>query len=733
MKHFFFIFIFSIFFQVKAQKSLSIRKTSSSITIDGELDEPTWQTADKAIHFQLNYPTDTSLAKNQTEVMITFDKDHLYIAAICFDNLKDQAYTVQSLKRDFDANISDNFSVHIDPFNDHVNGFGFGVSPLGVQREGLIETGGNSGVSLDWDNKWFSAVKQYENKWVVEMKIPFKTIRYNNESSTWGINFSRTDLKHNEVSAWNTVPRQYNVASLAFTGRLNWLEQPAKAGTNISIIPYFTGSTIHDFERNDKKNELNTGFDAKIAVTSSLNLDLTVNPDFSQTEVDQQVTNLSRFSLFFPERRQFFIENSDLFSQFGFRQIRPFFSRRIGLNNGSIVPIIGGARLSGKINKNWRIGLMNMQTEGLPATDNTSSVKAQNFSVATIQRRVGKRSTLDAIFVNRQGFNDQNIDFSDYNRIVGADYHLRSGNNKWQGHAFYHHSFSPDLTTDNYTHATWLMRNTEKLTAHWNHEYVGKNYRADVGFVPRISQFNTTTNEIFYSSYWRLEPSVNYRFYPKSDFIRNYETGVYLSEYLDQNFNSTERLLNGSFEVLFINQSEFGLNFNNNEVLLFFPTDVTFSGNTPIAADRYKYNNASVYFNSSPLKTFNYSIDAGYGEYFIGERLTANASINYRKQPWGIFGLNVNQNKILMPEGFEDASIWLIGPKLEFSFTQKIFFTTFVQYNTQIENVNINARLQYRFKPMSDLFIVYTDNYNTPNVFIKNRALVIKLVYWINV
>lgn len=729
------LFLFFILFSIqsKGQKTLSIKKVVETIVIDGEINEEAWKNASKADQFQQIYPSDTAIAKTRTEVMMTFDDDFIYVAAICYDDLPEQKYIIQSLKRDFKSNISDNFIIYIDPFNDNVNGFGFGVNPIGVQIEGLIQGGGSfGGLSTTWDNKWFSEVKKYADKWIVEMKIPFKTIRYNSELATWGINFSRNNLKRNENSVWNPVPQQYNAASLAFTGKLDWTEKPKKAGTNVSIIPYVIGSTSKDFESKEKIAKTNIGFDAKIAVTSSLNLDITVNPDFSQVEVDRQITNLSRFSLFFPEKRQFFIENSDLFSQFGFRQIRPFFSRKIGLDNGNVIPIIGGARLSGKLNKNWRIGAMNMQTEGVAETTDDVAVKSQNYSVAALQRRVGKRSSLDAIFVNRQGFNANNIDYTDYNRIIGADFNLRSDNNKWQGRAFYHHAFTNNLNGNDYTHATWLMRNTDKITAHWNHEYVGENYRTDVGFVPRVSQYNTNTGEIVYKSYWRFEPSVDYRFYPKSGVIRNYQIGAHWSEYLDADFNSTETQYDVNFRIRLINQSQISLRAFHNEVLLFFPTDITFSDNNPIDPGRYKFNNAQINYNSSTFKILNYSLSADYGEYYIGKKLTTSANINYRVQPWGIFGLSINQNKIWMPNDYGDASLWLIGPKIELSFTEKVFFTTFIQYNTQVENVNINARFQYRFKPMSDLFIVYTDNYNSPNFAIKNRALVVKLVFWIN-
>ena len=219
-------------------------------------------------------------------------------------------------------------------------------------------------------------------------------------------------------------------------------------------------------------------------MTSSLNLDLTVNPDFSQVDVDRQVTNLSRFSLFFPERRQFFIENADLFSRFGFRQIRPFFSRRIGLSSGQQIPIVAGARLSGMLDENWRVGLLNMQTEGRAELD----LEAQNYTVGVFQRKVGVRSNIAGIVVNRQGFNKNKMDFGDYNRVAGLEFNLASKDGMYMGKAFYHRSFEPNSSDE--AHASWFMVKTQNFNAHWNHEYVGKDYRADVGFVPRISQYN---------------------------------------------------------------------------------------------------------------------------------------------------------------------------------------------------------------------------------------------------
>jgi hypothetical protein len=324
----------------------------------------------------------------------------LYVGAIVYQKQED--YIIASLRRDFSFGPNDEFAVNIDPFLDKINGFHFAVTPMNVQREGLIDNGNN--VPTDWDNKWYSAVKNYEDLWVVEMAIPFKTLRYKRKegANQWRINFTRTAVKQNERSSWVRVPRQFSPNHLAFTALLNWESTPPSAGLNVSLIPFVTTNVEQDKEFDLPTDAgFDLGGDAKIALTPSLNLDLTFNPDFSQVEVDRQLTNLSRFELFFPERRQFFLENEDLFSRFGFPSSRPFFSRRIGLARGTItqtnndgqeievdrslnVPIRAGARISGKLNNNWRMGLLNMQTAAVDALD----LNPANYAVGVLQRKV---------------------------------------------------------------------------------------------------------------------------------------------------------------------------------------------------------------------------------------------------------------------------------------------------------------------------------------------------------
>jgi hypothetical protein len=707
---------------VNAQKNIEINYFED-IVCDGALDENIYSNAG-ATSFVQNFPTDSLPANSQTEVWVSFDKEYIYVSAQCHANTND--FTIQSLGRDFDLFSNEAFTVVLSPLNDQTNGFYFAVTPYGTQHEGTIQYGGAWGGSSVWDNKWFSEVTKNEKGWSLEMKIPFKTIRYKSENREWGVNFVRTDLNNNEISTWSRVPQNFNFLSLANTGVMNWKEAPPEAGTNISLIPYGIAGWSKDYSSDQDQVKLNAGMDAKIAVTSSLNLDLTINPDFSQVDADVQITNLSRFSLFFPERRQFFLENSDLFERFGFSKIRPFFSRQIGLSNGQTVPILAGARLSGSINENWRVGLMDLQTEG------SSLGPAENFAVGAIQRRVGNWGNIAFIGVNKQQFDaDSKPITGGFNRVFGIDYNLQSPNGNHRGKFFYHHSFSSSI--NDYTHASWYMYNTRKFAFHWNHEFVGKDYRADVGFVPRVQNYNSETGEYVYQSYWRLEPSITYRHYPKKGKFTFIAPEIYFSEYYDIDFNPTETRLSPSVFFQLKDQSEFSIAGGYNQVKLLFDTDITFSGNDPHEAGYYSFFDVTAYYASSPVNLLVYELEMNYGQYYSGNILSTYAGIAYRIQPRFRISSSIEYNNIYFEKDYEDVQLLIFSPRIDFQFNKKMFFTTFVQYNTQVDNVNINARFQYRFRPMSDLFVVYTDNYDA-NVFgIKNRAMVIKLVWWLNV
>lgn len=697
---------------------LQITKASSEILIDGVMDEKAWEDAEVATDFFMITPMDTSFAKVKTDVRMSYDDENLYLIVINYHGMKGP-YMVESLRRDFSFGKNDNFLLFMDPFDDQTNGFSFGANAAGAQWDGIMFNGGS--VDLSWDNKWTSKVTNHEDKWIFEAAIPFKSIRYKKGITEWGINFSRLDLKTTEKSGWAPVPRQFPSASLAYTGTLVWDNPPPQTGSNVSIIPYTLGGMSKDIQAGEKSEYRGeVGLDAKIALTSSLNLDLTVNPDFSQVEVDRQVTNLDRFELFFPERRQFFLENGDLFASFGYATIRPFFSRRIGLN----APIQVGARISGKINKDWRIGAMNMQTgevanEGLPA---------QNFTVMALQRQVGARSNIGAIFVNKASLNynpdptSEKPVYSQFNRNLGLEYNLASSNNHWTGKAMVLQSFGPDNIGNGFVHAANLKYATGNLTWNWQHEYVSENYTAEVGYVPR-------------RGYYKISPTASYLFFPKSEKILNHGPSVGTTYFFDKQGVQTDNTTYMAYSVKWRSQSSLMLWSGYDYIKLLQPFDPTNSRSEtlPVGSEHTWFSWGSE-FTSKPQSIFTYGFSTRMGGYYAnGDRYFVSGELGYRFQPYLGITMSANYNQILLPQPWNTTTFWLVGPRIDLTMTNTLFFTAFVQYNQQQNNINLNTRFQWRFKPASDLFIVYTDNYLPDPFNVKNRSLVLKFTYWWNV
>ncbi len=707
----------------KQSGTITMKKTSQLVTVDGIMDEDAWNEVETLDGFMLNFPNDSLPPTYKTEVKVTFDDNFLYVGAVCYSN--GQNYIVSSLKRDYDFGTTESFNLYVDTYNDYSNGFTFGVSPFGVQREGLFSERDN--VSSDWDNKWYVEVTNYNDKWVVEMAIPFKTLRYSRENNEWNINFLRFDLQNNERSTWMPVPQQFRPNNILYAGKMIWEDLPPAPGANISLIPYISGRARKDFQTGEGSDyDFDAGFDAKVGITPSLNLDLTFNPDFSQVEVDEQVTNLDRFELFFPERRQFFLENSDLFAQAGFPSARPFFSRRIGLakdNDGNNVqiPILYGARLSGKIDKNWRVGLLNMQTK----KDEGLGIIGQNYTVATVQRKIFAGSNLTALFVNRSALNfddsQENPDNTKYNRVWGFEYNFASSNSKWEGEIFYHRSESPGDEDKTFANAGFLGYNTRNLRVFWFYNLIGDNYNAEVGFVPR-------------KGFARGFMNINPRIYPKNPKIVTMQLELGIGYTTDLDFDILDKNIEAEFSIDFANTSAFGVGVERNSVLLtddFDPTNT--DGEVLRAGNEYSWTRYGMYYESDSRKVFNFDVFSAYGGFFNGNLFELGFGLNYRHQPFGNFGVQATYNNLAFPSPFEDTDFWLIGPKIDLTFTDNLFFTTFIQYNEQNDNININSRFQWRFKPVSDLFLVYTDNYVPGSFTVKNRALVLKISYWLNI
>lgn len=759
LTHRLFLFFILISFSGLGQsdRTYSIRKTTDPIKIDGILDEIMWESAQIATSFSLTRPYDTAQAAYQTEVRLAFDQQFLYVAAKVYQ--KRNTYTISSFRRDFEGGTSDVFTINFDTYKDQLNGFQFGVSPLNVQREGLIFNGQE--IDYSWDNRWFSQVKNYEDYWTLEFAIPFKTLRYkiNPGDNSWRVNFGRNFMLTNEVSNWSKVPRNFRSHNLGFAGTLNWEDAPPTPSTNIALIPYASAGIQRDFPRNPENlqslgpttlRSSGIGFDAKVAVTPALNLDITVNPDFSQVEVDQQQTNLSRFELFFPERRQFFIENADLFGSFGFPSTRPFFSRRIGLarnpRTGLVqqVPITAGVRLSGKLNDDWRIGVLNMQTRKTQVGEDV--LPAANYSLVTLQKKIWTRSALSGFVANKETFTQslspsQQNDFNRFNRVAGLEFNFFTPDNRWEAESYAHYSFTPNAGTDASSVGQYIGYHHPNIDLNLGVNRIGQDFVAETGFVPRRGVIT-----VFRPATLILNPKND----QISKRINAYGIGMDGQDTYDLQGKLLDRETGVFAYITSPTRSEFSAGYFMGYTYLFSPFDPTnaqdnpdplFSRDViPLPVGGYNYQAFFLNLETGARKNLQGMIDWFIGDYFNGKGTGLQGRLTYRLQPIGTFSLDANFTAIDLPKPYHSIRYWLVGPRAELAFSRSVFFSTFFQYNTQTNNTNINTRLQWRFKPVSDLFIVYTDNYfaesirhfQIPAWTPKSRALVVKFTYWLN-
>ena len=707
----------------RTARQLNIQQASSTIALDGVLDELAWQDAAISSDFFMQQPVDGAAASKKTQVQIVYTSEAIYVAATLFD---DNEYIVNTLKRD-NFMGSDAFCILLDPVNQKANGFGFGVNVLGAMTEVLITEDGSND---SWDNKWKTETKSYSDRWTLEMEIPLKTLRYEDGKQEWGINFARVEPGNNEVHVWSPVSRQFGFTDVGFFGKLIWDEAPKKQGKNISLIPYVTASANKDHTVDgDWENKFNVGGDAKIALTTGLNLDLTLNPDFSQVEVDQQQTNLTQFNIFFPERRQFFIENADIFNNYGQFANQPFYSRRIGLDqSGNQVPILYGARLTGNLSKKLRIGAFNIHSKG-----NGINNDGQNFSSLTLQHAIGKRSNIKGLFLNRQSFDGSDRIGGDYGRNFGGELNLIAEDGKVSGQVGFIQSVK-DFTTSNNQHiyGRFDYSGTNFRTFLFI-QNLGKDYYADMGFNARINNYDPINNEVVRIGYTQIGNMLDYYIYPKNDASKvNYHwSGIENFIVINEGAFLNDWYTRFRHFIFFQNTSQLRFRVNHLFKDLVFPFAIT---ETPLPAKQYDTWEFNVQFNTDIRKPVYLNGFVVYGGFYEGNKLTYTTTLAFRKQPWGFFALALEQNYIRMPQPYGDIDITLASAQIDINFSTSLFWSTFVQYNTQANNFNINTRLQWRYAPMSDIFFVYTDNYLVDGMFgPKNKSLVLKASYWLGI
>jgi hypothetical protein len=726
LKKYLFLIVVFHFFLVKAQNSNPNKNLNFNISflaedpiIDGEvLNEPLWEQVYTIRDLKQIKPDYGAPASEKTAIKIAYTSKTLYVAVVCFDTSPEKI-VVSDSRRDADLNDDDSFLFIIDTYNDQQNGFLFGTNADGMEYDAQIDNEGEGnfsanrqqggvvgGTNINWDASWEVKTKKGDFGWSAEFALPLRSIRFNGgNNKTWGVNFQRNISKRSETAYWANLPLGFDIKRLSLAGKMHGLN--LKSPKNLKIIPYGLVQSIQN-NHPPKNTTGNTavGGDIKYSLTPGLTLDMTYNTDFAQVEVDEQQVNLDRFNLFFPEKRPFFLENAGQFSVGSPGEVDLFFSRRIGIGSGgSLVPIIGGSRVSGKIGQT-NIGLLSMFTDEIPDETGAIELLKNNYSVARINHDfAAQRSSLGGIMVSRSGLNDP----LDYNRVVAVDGKLGIGK-KAQLSGYLSQSSTPGIETDAHAFNFLAVYNWNGWNLRAGYTEVGEGFNPEVGFLLR-SAFKKPEFLIF--KQWRpkntgklleVRPHISYRGY--WNFQNTQETGFL---HVDNHW-----VWESGFEI------HTGINFTRETVLSAFPIS-----NVTVPTGAYNHQEFQFVLMSNANRKFYYQTRTLIGGYFGGNRISSTNRATFRLgdkfNTEGVF----NYNRLQLPEG--DANVLISGLRLAYSFTPRMFLQSLVQYNNVSNITSVNARFGWLRNANTGLFVVlniikdtdYFDALNNQSITLK--------------
>ncbi len=710
-------------------------------TLDGRVDEPEWQRMNPASGFIQQEPNEGAPATEPTEVRFGFDRDNLYIGIICFDSQPENIVVTQN-RRDATLTDTDSVQILLDTFHDHQNAFLFGTSPTGIEhdgqvskagkgrsgvgmparaggqgsRSGSVQRGGSSAFNLNWDAVWRVRSQITARGWESEMVIPFKTLRYQPGSGqVWGLNITRMLRRRNEQSYWAPVSRAFYFTQVELGGELEGLD--VENHRNLKLLPYVLGGFKQNYESAGDQSKIahTVGLDAKYGLTPSLTLDATFNTDFAQVEVDEEQVNLTRFDLFFPEKRPFFLENSGFF-EFGTpSEVEIFFSRRIGIDqdSGMEIPIDAGLRLSGKVGP-YQIGALNMKTR------NVDEVAPSNdFSVLRVSRELPNRSSLGMIAVNRQSL-IRSEKAAAFNRTFGADFNLGLGRYaNWFSYAA--KTQTPGLKGSDHVAASVFEFDNNRHRVDASYTEVGRNFNPEVGFLRRAGFRKPNFGyRHMHNPEGRYLRSIS----PHFQFNRWYTLGTNQKESAFEHYHLDTRWQNGG---------RLGLAFNRNFERLDEPFEI--ATNVKIAPGGYGFSEVVANYITDPSARLFADGNVAVGNFYGGTIRTINFNGGYRRGQNLTWSGGYLKNFIRLPEGNFNTD--LAGLRFNWSFTPKSYLQAFTQYNSQRKEVSANIRLALLSTSSTGLFVVYTTRGATADFLdphdirrrTLSRALLIKFNY----
>ena len=704
-------------------RRLTAVRTALPILVDGALDEQAWSQAPVATDFLQSEPREGEAASEVTEVRVLYDDENLYVAVVARDR-EPQRLIVNELKKDFNVDNSDGFELVLDTFHDRRNGYVFSINPSGAKADAQMANEGRE-TNRNWDGLWTTRSRVTDQGWTAEIAIPFRSLRFSSaDAQTWGINFLRRVRRRNEESLWAPLPRIFPLARVSMAGTLEGL-QGLRPGKDLRIKPYALAS-MGQSGPGPRLGDGDVGFDVKYGVTSGLTWDFTVNTDFAQVEADEQQINLSRFSLFFPEKRDFFLENSGVF-QFGVARGRGgggvgggrqdsaarndvilFHSRTIGLSDtGADVPILGGTRLSGRVGA-YSVGALNIQQRSEGAVPDT------NFTALRLRRDVLGNSDIGVMVLNKEEGGPG------WNRVVGTDANFRFFENL-NVNGSVTKTFSPDSAVASGEGRDAMLRSDVDYRGDvWqfraSHTRIGERFNDEMGYVPRVGINKSTA---YFAPHLRWEATSGWLrdFFPHWDFSNvTRSDGGLDSRYYDYHFPLTFQ--DGGFVELGFQRSIEGVA---------EPFTINSRRGVVIPAGEYSFNDWFVSGRTNPAAPLSVNGRYGFGDFYDGYRRSYQMGIGVRVNEQFNITANYRRNAVSLPGGSFTTN--LLSSRVTYDFTTSVFLNALLQYNTDARQWSSNVRFNIIHRPLSDFFLVYNERRDTLSDVLIDRAVIAKVTY----
>ncbi|MDP2321914.1 MAG: DUF5916 domain-containing protein [Acidobacteriota bacterium] len=704
----------------RRERKLAATRAQGPIALDGRLDEASWATAPIANGFVQNDPREGTPATFDTEVRLLYDDRALYIGVFAKDP-EPGKIIVNELRKDFSTGSADGFQVVIDTFHDERNGYQFAINPMGAKWDSQMSNEGRDNNS-NWDGIWDVGTRIGEDGWYAEIEIPFKTLKFGpDDMQTWGINFQRRLRRLNENSYWSPLRRIHQLSRVSMAGTVDGLSG-LTPGANIRVKPYVLGN-FNKVAGLDLDQDYDAGFDVKYGVTSGLTWDFTVNTDFSQVEADEQQVNLTRFNLFFPEKRDFFLENSGVF-QFGSgntggggggggrqnasQDMIFFFSRQIGLSPaGDAIPLLAGTRLTGRVG-GWSVGALNIQQREQNLSPST------NFTALRLRKDILANSDIGVMFLNKEPQGDH------YNRALGGDANFRFFRDLTMNFAAARSETPvariPGEGQDWYSKSSFAYRGAV-LETRGMYQTIGARFNDEMGFVPRVGVDNA---EGYFGLHLRPK-----RF---QGWMRETFPHFQIENFTKRDGGGLEsRYMDWHWPVTFQNSSFIEVGTNPNVEVIDDRFFINARRGIHVEPGRYEFKEHFLLANSNSAAKFAMNLRYGTGDFYDGYRRNYTIGGTYRMNHHLNVQLSDQINDIDLSSG--SYLTHLVTGRVNVYFSTKVFVNALVQYNTDTNQWSSNVRLDIIHRPLSDIYLVYNERHDSRSGALISRAVIAKMTY----